>query len=560
MNSQTRRACRREAGFSFVELLVTMVIAGIAFAAMVPVFVQAARSSSVDKSRAVALNIAQDAMENSRRLTFEQVVNATWVQNEETAAGDKPFQVERTVEDQATSASDARVVSKAITITVKWATPAPGGAVVLKTVVYRQGAGPKIVDFTAVAAGEADAEWLTDSTVQLSALINAADIGSMEKVTVGSTDLRGRVDFMITSVGGTVIPTISVSNSSPGQSVYATNWTAPGSAGSSDGYWSFKAVAFSARNYPGNTWEFVKRIESGPPAAVTNLTATSGVDRVTLTWLPTVTRDLGHYVVQRSDGTSTVTLQDADDDSIATFFNDMGLAANTLYTYTVYAVDQVGEYSVAATIDVGTGAAVAVQPALATDLAAEAFGGHAKLTWTASASANVTGYLVYKNGDGATPVASVATPYCTLEQGWNTTATYQVKPIASGSNPAATAFATLIAGPPVPDFETIGGTNWIRLTLGTAPTFELSIMNNVQTGKAATITLKYLGLEGMDPSQTILPLATNVAYSSTSYGALWSGLSAGVYQFSWVTSNNKTGSRVVQLTLPTLTNYERCIP
>ncbi len=45
------RACDRAAGFSFVELLVTIIIAGIAFAAMVPVFVQAQQASSGDKTR-----------------------------------------------------------------------------------------------------------------------------------------------------------------------------------------------------------------------------------------------------------------------------------------------------------------------------------------------------------------------------------------------------------------------------------------------------------------------------------------------------------------------------
>ena len=40
------RACDREAGFSFVELLVTIIIAGIAFAAMVPVFVGAQQAAS----------------------------------------------------------------------------------------------------------------------------------------------------------------------------------------------------------------------------------------------------------------------------------------------------------------------------------------------------------------------------------------------------------------------------------------------------------------------------------------------------------------------------------
>jgi len=45
MNRYSWRACQREAGFSFVELLVTIIIAGIAFAAIVPLFVMANGSS-----------------------------------------------------------------------------------------------------------------------------------------------------------------------------------------------------------------------------------------------------------------------------------------------------------------------------------------------------------------------------------------------------------------------------------------------------------------------------------------------------------------------------------
>ena len=44
------RACDREAGFSFVELLVTIIIAGIAFAALVPVFVGAQQTASGSSS------------------------------------------------------------------------------------------------------------------------------------------------------------------------------------------------------------------------------------------------------------------------------------------------------------------------------------------------------------------------------------------------------------------------------------------------------------------------------------------------------------------------------
>ena len=47
-------ARRGEAGFSFVELLVTIIIAGIAFAAMVPLFVQAQQQTSADQVRNVA--------------------------------------------------------------------------------------------------------------------------------------------------------------------------------------------------------------------------------------------------------------------------------------------------------------------------------------------------------------------------------------------------------------------------------------------------------------------------------------------------------------------------
>lgn len=556
------RACERETGFSFVELLVTVVIAGIVFAAMVPVFVQAARTSSQDKSRAVALNMAQDAMENARRLAFEEVVDDTWTQQEQTASGSKPFTVRRRVVDQAASASDARVISKEVTITVSWALPNPGGSVTLKTVLYRQYAGPQIVDFT-VAPWDADNEWLTDSTVQLDAVINAADIGSMEPVDVGGITIAGKVDFMITSVkSGIVIPTISVPCTGANQSTYTASWTAPGSGGVSDGYWSFKAVAFSAQKYPGNTWEFVKRIESGPPAAVTNLKATAGSNWVTLTWSPTVSMDLDHYILERTnlDGSNKVTLVDAAAKSKATGFTDSGLPTDTQYRYTVYAIDQVGKVSSAATVAAGTGVYAAVQPAPATNLAVVGFGSAAKLTWTASASAGVTGYLVYKDGNTVTSAASVSTPYCTITQGWSTTATYQVKPIASGSNPSLTLFASLTPGPPAPDFQVISGVNWIRLALGTQQTFTLNVMNNVQSGKSATITLKYIGLQGSDPGVVINPVYSNLAYSSTAYAATWSGLVEGFYQFSWKTSTNKTGSRVVQLTPPTLTYNEKCIP
>ena len=46
MNRYSWRTCCREAGFSFVELLVTIVLAGIIFAAMVPVFAGALKKTT----------------------------------------------------------------------------------------------------------------------------------------------------------------------------------------------------------------------------------------------------------------------------------------------------------------------------------------------------------------------------------------------------------------------------------------------------------------------------------------------------------------------------------
>lgn len=563
MNSQYRRPFGSKAGFSFIELLITMIIAGIAFAALVPVFVQAAKGSGQDRARSVALNIAQDAIENTRRITFEQVTTDTWTQNAQTATGAKAFTVQRVVVDQAASQSDARIVSKEITVTVSWVTPSPGGDVVVKTVLYRQYAGPQIVDFT-VAPWDADNEWITDATVQLDAVINASDVSSMAPVDVGGTTLSGKVEFMITSVDGTVIPTISVPYDSGSPDTYTASWTTPGGAGANDGYWRFKAVAFSAQKYPGNTWEFVKRIESGPPAAVGSLVATPGLDYVNLTWSASISGDLDYYQVVRTDpdGSTTIVAGDPDDDTrfTGTGWNDTELLQDETYAYAVYAVDQLGNVSAAVSVTARTGTTAAVQPAPAADLDGQVFGSTVKLTWSVSPSSGVTGYYVYGNGDAATPLATVNDPYCSVEQGWNTTAVYQVKPFASGSDVGQTAFATLFAGPPVPDSEYIDGAAWLRISVGTEPRFSLNVMNNVQSGKSATITLQYLGLAGNQPGVTVTPVKTGVPYSSTVYGAQWTDLAAGWYQFSWVTENNKKGSRTVQLITPQLTKNEKCVP
>jgi prepilin-type N-terminal cleavage/methylation domain-containing protein len=59
---------RPQRGFSLIELLVTIVLAGIIFAAMVPFFANALSRTSGDNLRNVATNIAQDRIEQVRLL------------------------------------------------------------------------------------------------------------------------------------------------------------------------------------------------------------------------------------------------------------------------------------------------------------------------------------------------------------------------------------------------------------------------------------------------------------------------------------------------------------
>jgi prepilin-type N-terminal cleavage/methylation domain-containing protein len=61
-------------GFSLIELLVTIVIAAIIFAAMVPVFASALKKTSGDNMRVTAANIAQDRLEKIRQLPYADIV------------------------------------------------------------------------------------------------------------------------------------------------------------------------------------------------------------------------------------------------------------------------------------------------------------------------------------------------------------------------------------------------------------------------------------------------------------------------------------------------------
>jgi prepilin-type N-terminal cleavage/methylation domain-containing protein len=70
---QTSRPAGAGSGFTLVELMVTVLIAGIVFAAMVPLFVTAASKASGNRSRTIAVNAAQARIEAIRALPFDQI-------------------------------------------------------------------------------------------------------------------------------------------------------------------------------------------------------------------------------------------------------------------------------------------------------------------------------------------------------------------------------------------------------------------------------------------------------------------------------------------------------
>jgi type II secretory pathway pseudopilin PulG len=135
----------RTSGFSFIELLVTVVLAAIVFAAMVPVFVSAQKGSAGDRARNIATNVTQDRIEKIRLLAFDQIVDDdTHLRSSGFAGGQfgvtytpagstKPYSVAYSVENVP---STGAVNYKRVTVTVSWtAPPAPVKPVTMTTIV-----------------------------------------------------------------------------------------------------------------------------------------------------------------------------------------------------------------------------------------------------------------------------------------------------------------------------------------------------------------------------------------------------------------------------------------
>ena len=388
------RARTRERGLTLIELLVTIVLAGIAFAALVPVVVQALQVGQGDRARAQAMSVAQDRIEKIRELSYEEITEANLADpdfhgaanvtvpigqhgglfgptsNTVDGTTDRVFDVDYTVADVPVSATDTRVAYKKVTVTVVWrGSPYPHKSVSLSTAIYRQSAGPRIID-AGLDPAKLDVATHTEialTPIRVSYYVDEADLVTMEPKTFGvppnQHTLMGRVEISVSPGQTFKIPygAPSLVGDQPAGTVGRTGnefyvyWaSSAGGAGAGDGYYSFSARAFSTTGYVGEASTLIgsMKVETGPPPAVASITAagtgTGGTDGVVnLQWPASTATDLDHYEVWRSnaDGTKRVMIAGGTEGWLQTGWTDTGLTFGASYIYEVVAVDWVDKKS-----------------------------------------------------------------------------------------------------------------------------------------------------------------------------------------------------------------------
>ncbi|HUK78896.1 MAG TPA: type II secretion system protein, partial [Thermoleophilia bacterium] len=76
VTTRARTPGRASAGFSLVELLVTITLAGILFMALTPLFVSILKNTSTNERRVIATNLAQARLERVRMIAYADITNA----------------------------------------------------------------------------------------------------------------------------------------------------------------------------------------------------------------------------------------------------------------------------------------------------------------------------------------------------------------------------------------------------------------------------------------------------------------------------------------------------
>ena len=546
MNGHSPRAHGPSAGFSFIELLVTIIIAGIAFAALVPLFVQAQQRDSADNARNVALQVAQDKIEKVRQLDYDQITQANlesasyaggqfgsywdFVRNGKT----KRYTIQYQVLNVPLTAVAGAEKYKKVEVRVTWvAPPAPVKAAVLQTLVYRQYAGPEITSYTVGPPSifdpdTPDATTIIGSPVVIDVVISPEDIASMNATAADPVD-RGWVKFSVTSFTGVTVATQEVSttyNGVPGHYQFVWN-----NSTAQDGIYKIEMTAVSAKRMQGSTTTMSYNVELRIPPAPTGLTALPGDKLVSLSWDQSAIGDFSHYELWRGAASGAESLYK--DNLLNPSYTDTAVNNGTTYYYQVRVVDE-DDYRSPPSNEASATPAVPVDqvaPSVPTGLIASMLPNTPtiNLSWAPSTdggapATGVLGYIIQRSPNGSSSWTQLQGSYPNVtypdsSAGWSTTWYYRVAAIDNAANVSA---YSGVVGPvttdPQPRYSlSVSNTNgfgiyvWVQ-NVGTGQWYSTS--GGAQGTKPAGLDIK----KNKSQIWSNLPSGVYNVYASTSTG------------------------------------------
>lgn len=514
----------RERGLTLVELLVTIIIAGIAFAALVPVFVSALQTTSSDNARTVALGVAQDKLERIRSLQYEDITlenlnsgtfatahglgNAATVPS---GSGTKTYNVSYEVNPIVDSGLEQY---KQVTVDVWWdGNPRPVKHTRLRTDIYRQYAGPGVFSIQVAPRST------TDPTRDM--IVPGVDHIITISAYVDTAVVVKEVRFKVVAGNGSYSQSFKQTVGTSG--IYVWSWSADAAP---DGFYTISATAMSEAGYFGNTWKVVEQLETGAPPAPTDLTATAGNQSVTLDWEKPDAGDIDYYEIWRSENADLATAsQLPTSDLEAIQYTDSSVVNETHYYYWVYAVDLVGNRSPASLPATATPTLLAGDqqaPTVPGSFTAAVQATSIMLSWTPSQDvpppepqAGLGGYEIFRSPDGVTfsyldTVGALATSYSDNVGSESPQFWYQVRAVDASPNLNRSDF-TAAVGP---------------LKTPALPKTLTVYNDRTGAGKPCTVTVRAVGglYYDQDGNTSLAPPSPAVSIDSKGGSAQWRNL------------------------------------
>jgi prepilin-type N-terminal cleavage/methylation domain-containing protein len=522
-------------GLTLIELLVTIILSGLFFAAMVPVFVMASQQGQTDRARVLATNTAQSTIEMLRDLPYDDLYDTDWSQYSA---------VEALIDPQwkgTGSGLDIGVVpypigspkeqERYLLVSVRaWWTRSGGSTrnVTLETAVYRQGLGTQTLLLYAYP--------LSGDRITTLEPVNV-----VARVDAGDAYLTKRVDFEVWANNGTAIASWSVftrqDDPDRGTSAYARQ-------DGTDGYWYFEQT-WAAEGVPDGPYTFIAKsipldpedpdydgdwtrkeyiLDRSRPEKPTveycrpgfQLQTPTGplIPTATLSWSldEGISDVVGLQIYRTGVDAGGVPLADKSitiSSKSATAYVDRDVVVGNTYTYKVMvkdAVDQEGQWSdeVSCTIpEPGTEVAPAAPPM---PLGATVDGRSVTLTWSPSPDReDVYAYRVYRDTALSVPIVSLETGGSTSTDPYS----YTDPTVAYGGT--YTYFVTAVSYYDVNPADDDPGVFWESYSLSAAP---------VQIPQPQSLSMRISLAVATLPQGATKPTYARVAIHSLDTGAI----------------------------------------